>query len=81
LTTFLGLLWLVAYVEEMLWDRGVWHERGWLFGSPWQIGSFKSILVPLLALPQITHYVLDGFIWRRKSNPGFSLIGSQPAVR
>jgi hypothetical protein len=26
-------------------------------------------LVPLLALPQATHYVLDGFIWRRKSNP------------
>jgi hypothetical protein len=22
-------------------------------------------LVPLLALPQSTHYVLDGFIWRR----------------
>jgi hypothetical protein len=24
-------------------------------------------LVPLLALPQSTHYVLDGFIWRRRA--------------
>lgn len=23
-----------------------------------------DILVPLLALPQITHYVLNGFIWK-----------------
>ena len=23
-----------------------------------------SFLVPLLALPQITHYILDGFIWK-----------------
>ena len=30
-------------------------------------------LVPLLALPQLTHYVLDGFIWRRKSNPEFPI--------
>jgi hypothetical protein len=34
----------------------------------------KTFVVPLLALPQLTHYVLDGFIWRRKSNPDFSLI-------
>jgi len=24
--------------------------------------------VPLLALPQLTHYVLDGFVWRRAGN-------------
>jgi hypothetical protein len=74
LTAFLGLLWLAAFVEEMLWDRGVWHERTWLFGSPWDVGTLKVVLVPLLALPQITHYVLDGFIWRRRSNPDFSLV-------
>jgi hypothetical protein len=32
------------------------------------------VLVPLLALPQLVHYVLDGFIWRRKNNPDFKLI-------
>lgn len=70
---FLVALWAVAYIEEMLWDRGVWHDRSWFFGSAWDLGSLKLLLVPLLALPQLVHYVLDGFIWRRKSNPDFSL--------
>jgi hypothetical protein len=72
--TFLATLWLIAYVEELLWDRGVWHERAWLFGPSWDIQYLKMFLVPLLALPQLTHYVLDGFIWRRKANPTFFLI-------
>jgi hypothetical protein len=72
--SFLATLWVIAYVEELLWDRGVWHERAWLFGGSWDIGILKTFIVPLLALPQLTHYVLDGFIWRRKSNPDFSLI-------
>lgn len=71
---FLLTLWLLAYVEELFWHRGMWHERAWLFGGAWNIQSFKVWLVPLLALPQLTHYVLDGFIWRRKSNPSFRLI-------
>ena len=25
--------------------------------------------VELLAVPQLTHYLLDGFLWRRASNP------------
>jgi hypothetical protein len=79
LATFLATLWLVAYLEELLWDRGVWHERAWLFGSGWDTASLKVVLVPLLAVPQITHYVLDGFIWRRKSNPDFSLVARQSA--
>ena len=65
---FLGVVWLLAYAEELLWDCGVWHERSWLFGSAWNIGDWDQVLVPLLAVPQITHYVLDGFIWRRRSN-------------
>jgi hypothetical protein len=73
---FLATLWLIAYFEEMIWDRGVWHERSWLFGGPWESASLKGVLVPLLAVPQLTHYVLDGFIWRRKSNPDFSLVQS-----
>ncbi|HEV3203118.1 MAG TPA: hypothetical protein VGY77_01985 [Gemmataceae bacterium] len=74
LTTFLGLLWLLAYGEEMLWDRGVWHERAGMFGASWDWENLKIIMVPLLALPQFTHYILDGFIWRRKSNPDFTLV-------
>jgi hypothetical protein len=71
LLSFVGVLWLLAYAEELFWDCGVWHERSWLFGPAWDIGDFDQILVPLLAVPQITHYILDGFIWRRRSNPEF----------
>ena len=74
LVVFILTLWLLAYVEELFWHRGIWHDRQWLFGGTWDVQAFKIFLVPLLALPQLTHYFLDGFIWRRKSNPGFRLI-------
>ena len=65
---FLALLWLLAYAEELVWDRAIWQERSWLFGSAWHNESWHVWLVPLLAVPQATHYILDGFIWRRRSN-------------
>lgn len=67
---FLVSLWALAYGEELLWDRSVWHERSWLFGMAWSLENWHTWLVPLLATPQITHYVLDGYIWKRKQNPG-----------
>jgi hypothetical protein len=66
---FVGLLVLLAYGEEWLWDGLVWREHLPLFlgaaHAP-QIVSKELLLwlVPLLAVPQITHYVTDGFIWR-----------------
>ena len=69
---FLAIVWLLAYGEELLWDRAVWHDRAWLFGAGWQLESFHTLLVPLLAVPQATHYILDGFLWRRRGNPGFA---------
>jgi hypothetical protein len=75
---FLCALWLVAFIEELLWDRAVWHERSWLFGEPWKLDSIKWFVVPMLALPQLTHYVLDGFLWRRKSNPSVAQLASPP---
>ena len=71
---FLATLWAIAYVEELFWNRGVWHEHQWLFGGDWDWQTAKMYLVPLLAVPQLTHYVLDGFIWKRKNNPDFRLI-------
>jgi hypothetical protein len=29
--------------------------------------------VSALALPQLTHYLLDGLVWRRRGTPGFAL--------
>ncbi len=69
--TYLAVLWCIAFAEEWLWDRTVWHDRAWLFGEGWELGAAKLVIVPLLALPQLTHYVLDGFIWRRSR--GFDL--------
>ena len=71
---FLVTLWALAYFEEIFWHRGVWHERQWLFGGDWELGNLKMYIVPLLAVPQLTHYVLDGFIWRRGSSPDFRLM-------
>ncbi len=70
----LGLLWAAAFVEELLWDKTIWHDRPWLFGGPLDLGALRVLLVPLLALPQVTHYILDGFVWRRRHNPRFDLI-------
>lgn len=70
---FLATLWAFAYVEELFWNRGVWHERSWLFGENWDWSEWKVYLVPLLAVPQLTHYILDGFIWRKRGNAGRTL--------
>jgi hypothetical protein len=69
LLIFLGLLVVFAYIEEGFWDAMIWadHPRVFRFfyviprvqGSDW-----LCILVPLLSLPQVTHYVIDGFIWK-----------------
>ena len=65
---FISLLLILGFCEEFVWDTFVWHEHNDLFFN------FLSIdvdhltlawLVPLLSLPQITHYILDGFIWKR----------------
>ena len=77
IAAFVATVWALAFAEELLWDRCVWHERDWLFGPGWRVSEWKWLLVPLLALPQLTHYILDGVIWRRRANPGFTLVGRQ----
>jgi len=68
---FLGIIFLLAYVEEGLWDMTVWKEHVNIFpvfhlsGGKLQ-NSWLAFVVPLLALPQVTHYIIDGFIWRRQ---------------
>ncbi|MBL7727865.1 MAG: hypothetical protein JNM68_09270 [Dinghuibacter sp.] len=67
LLVFILLLAVLAFVEEGLWDLLVWQEHRSLFGgiAPVSIShQWLSIIVPVLALPQVTHYILDGFIWR-----------------
>jgi hypothetical protein len=69
---FLGAIVLFAFLEEGLWDGLVWREHGAVFGWFQALPTVAEPgllmwLVPLLALPQSTHYVFDGFIWRRDS--------------
>lgn len=73
LPAMLAIPLLLAAFEETLWHRHVFHDQTALFGlppdsaTPGALGL--TLLVPLLALPQATHYLLDAFIWRRRDNP------------
>lgn len=65
-----GLLLLIAVLEEGLWERYVWHDHSWLAGTGPVLSELTlALLVPLLSLPQAVHYVLDGIVWRRRGNP------------
>src|SRR5688572_3390382 len=66
---FLGIIFGLAFVEEGLWDRFVWQEHQSVFSGfallpMFQDEVFLGFLIPFLALPQLTHYILDGFIWK-----------------
>lgn len=66
---FLCFLFLLAYLEEGLWAGLIWREhlavfRPFSFLPAVTDAALLAVLVPLLSLPQSTHYVLDGFIWR-----------------
>lgn len=67
---FIGFLFVFAFIEEGLWDISLWKEHASVFGMPasWQLslqGPSLAIVVGLLTIPQMTHYMLDGFIWRK----------------
>jgi hypothetical protein len=68
---FLLFLIFLAYLEEGLWDGFVWREHLSVFAPFAHLpaitdASILALLVPFLALPQSTHYILDGFIWKVK---------------
>lgn len=68
---FIAIVLVIAFAEEALWDRLVWHQRPYLFGgeasqTPLYSGLVHTLVVPLLSVPQATHYVLDAVLWRRK---------------
>jgi len=70
---FVGLLVFFAYTEEGLWDGLIWKEHQEVFKPFSALPSISenvmlALIVPFLALPQSTHYVLDGFIWRLKKD-------------
>jgi len=71
---FVVTLLMLAYIEEHFWDSMVWKDHVEIFpllSTADPIGNkiVLSGLVAILVLPQITHYVLDGFIWRFSREP------------
>jgi hypothetical protein len=68
---FFAFLAVLAYLEEGLWDGLIWREHLGIFALFSALPTINdtvilALLVPFLALPQSTHYLLDGFIWRLK---------------
>lgn len=61
----------IAYLEEGIWDWFVWGEHRNIFMLHYMPASATALifLVPLLATPQLTHYVLDAYIWRVNKAP------------
>lgn len=46
----------------------VWNEQFTLADSA-GFENWHFLLVPFLVVPQFTHYLLDGFIWKTKKAP------------
>lgn len=54
-----------AFFEELIWENLVWEEHfAWFDATSFE--GYYFVLIPLLVVPQLTHYLLDGFIWRRQ---------------
>ncbi len=65
---------LLGFVEEYLWDFLINHDKIALFISAFEYPELspavQAFCIALLALPQVVHYVLDGFIWKMNAkNP------------
>ncbi|CAD0001692.1 hypothetical protein [Flavobacterium chungangense] len=58
------ILLIIAFSEEFLWEFFVWNEN--ISVSNLDFSGWQFVLVPLLSVPQFTHYLLDGFIWKSK---------------
>ncbi len=72
----IGAVLLLAMAEEYFWDIWLNHEHASFFGKflpYWNAELSTTLMVlatALLAVPQITHYIIDGFIWKNNvKNP------------
>ncbi len=59
------LLW---YIEEFFWDQFIWQEKSMIFSdilyTLWHDPLSQTIIVSILGSVQLTHYILDRYIWR-----------------
>jgi hypothetical protein len=71
---FLFIL-VLAIVEEYLWDLFVNREKQAFFEYIFDYSiayiddnNFQAVAIGVLSLPQVVHYVLDGFLWKMNKN-------------
>jgi hypothetical protein len=70
---FYLIVFLMAYFEEALWDIYIWRENAQIFGWGYFVDQIDSdiilaFFIPLLIMPQVVHYILDAYIWKRKKS-------------
>lgn len=64
---------ILGYFEETFWDLFVWHEHKELFPYTKYVTLdhlTSGIVVGLLITPQLSHYLLDGVIWKKNRKVG-----------
>lgn len=74
----LGVVFLFAFFEEYCWDMFINQERQLFFTNilsyPFASvsNSFQAKLtISILSIPQVTHYIIDGFIWKNNDKNPF----------
>ncbi|BDS13208.1 hypothetical protein [Aureispira anguillae] len=73
----LFVVFLLAWLEEYCWDMFIYGERASFFEAilayPFELLEqpfAQAIAIAALTLPQLTHYIIDGFIWKSNAaNP------------
>jgi hypothetical protein len=69
---FISILLIIATTEEYLWDQFFRHERWDFWGNSFYDFSnnlntyILSAIIAILSIPQLTHYFLDWYIWRKE---------------
>ena len=74
--TVISLVMLLALFEEYFWDLFVYQENIAFFSGIFKYPSYEfsfgwqHVALAVLAVPQTTHYILDGYIWKSNAkNP------------
>lgn len=73
----LPVVFFLGYLEEYCWDMLVYGDRDYFFAAifayPFELlesSLAQAIAIGFLTLPQLTHYIIDGFIWKSSAkNP------------
>lgn len=67
-TTIIFSLFLFGYIEEFFWNQFIWQEKTIIFSdffyNIWYNQFILIIIFSILGSIQLTHYILDRYIWR-----------------